>query len=120
MKKLGLTLVVALAFSASVFANGANENGEKWDGTINKGKLTKYLKLTSAQHEEVANICDYFEEQMKSANKDSKNSNEKVRKAVYGNLKLMKKTLTEEQYTNYLRLMAMTLHNKGIDINSAE
>ena len=78
--------------------------------------MTQYLKLSSQQHEEVANICDYFQEQMKVANSSKKNSEQKVRNAVYSNLKLMKNTLTEKQYSEYLRLMAMTLRNKGIDI----
>lgn len=119
MRKLGFTLVAALTFSVSVFANGANDTikvTEKWDGAINKAKLTQYLKLSSQQHEEVANICDYFQEQMKVANSSKKNSEQKVRNAVYSNLKLMKNTLTEKQYSDYLRLMAMTLRNKGIDI----
>lgn len=33
-----------------------------------------------------------------------------------GNLKLMKNTLNEKQYSGYLKLMGMTLRNKGIDI----
>ena len=106
MRKLGFTLVAALTFSVSVFANGANDTikvTEKWDGAINKAKLTQYLKLSSQQHEEVANSS-------------KKNSEQKVRNAVYSNLKLMKNTLTEKQYSEYLRLMAMTLRNKGIDI----
>lgn len=117
MKKLGLTLTVALAFSASVFASEPQEVASKWDGSINKAKLSKYLQLSSNQHEEVANICDYFQEQMKMANNSKKNSDEQVRNAVYGNLKLMKKTLNEKQYSEYVRLMAMTLRNKGIDVN---
>lgn len=116
MKKLGLTFVVALAFSASVFANGGDGKDGKWDGSINKAKLTKYLNLTAAQNDEVADICDYFQEQMKSANSSKKNSDEKVRQAVYGNLKLMKKTLNEEQYASYVRLLALTLRNKGIEV----
>lgn len=43
MRKLGFTLVAALTFSVSVFANGANDTikvTEKWDGAINKAKLT--------------------------------------------------------------------------------
>lgn len=44
----------------------------------------------------------------------------KVRKAVYGNLKLMKQTLDDKQYSSYVRLMAMTLRNKGIDLNEAK
>ena len=113
------TLVAALAFSVSAFANNANDTinvARKWDGTINKAKLTKYLQLSSQQNEQVASICDYFQEQMKVANSSKKNSDQKVRNAVYGNLKLMKNTLTEKQYSDYLRLMALTLRNKGIDI----
>lgn len=119
MRKLGFTLVAALAFSVSAFANNANDTinvARKWDGTINKAKLTKYLQLSSQQNEQVASICDYFQEQMKVANSSKKNSDQKVRNAVYGNLKLMKNTLTEKQYSDYLRLMALTLRNKGIDI----
>lgn len=119
MRKLGFTLVAALAFSVSAFANNANDTinvARKWDGTINKAKLTKYLQLSSQQNEQVASICDYFQEQMKVANSSKKNSDQKVRNAVYGNLKLMNNTLTEKQYSDYLRLMALTLRNKGIDI----
>ena len=32
------------------------------------------------------------------------------------NLKLMKETLDEKQYAQYVRLMALTLNNKGINI----
>ena len=118
MKKFGLTLVAALAFSASVLANGVNDSTTvaKWDGTINKAKLTKYLKLSASQNEEVADICDYFQEQMKMTNRSTKNADQKVRNAVYGNLKLMKETLDEKQYAKYVRLMALTLNNKGINV----
>lgn len=77
--------------------------------------MSKYLQVNTGQHEEVADICDFFQDEMKRANR-SKNSEEKVRNAVYGNLKLMKKTLDDKQYASYVRLMAMTLRNKGIDI----
>lgn len=117
MKKLGLTLVTVFAFSVSVSANGPQESA-KWNGSINKAKLSQYLKLSSNQHEEVASICDYFQNQMERANASKKEGNEQVRNAVYGNLKLMKKTLDEKQYNDYVRLMAMTLRNKGIDIEN--
>ena len=109
--KSGLTFIAALALSATVFANGnQTKTTEKWNGSINKAQLGKYLKLSSDQSEEVADICDFFEAEMKMANRA------KVRKAVYGNLKLMKNTLNEKQYSDYLKLMGMTLRNKGIDI----
>lgn len=119
MRKMGLTLVAALAFSVSAFAEGVKDNNASanWDGSINKAKLTKYLKLNGAQDEKVAGICDFFKAEMSLANKDKANKSEKVRNAVYGNLKLMKETLDAEQYSSYVRLMAMTLRNKGIDVN---
>lgn len=119
MRKSGLTLVAALAFSVSVFADGVkdNNNASAWDGSINKSKLTQYLKLNGTQNEKVADICDFFKAEMSLANRAKEGKNEKVRNAVYGNLKLMKETLDEKQYSNYLRLMAMTLRNKGIDVN---
>ena len=118
MRKLGFTLVAALAFSASVFADDVKDTNASagWDGSINKEKLTKYLKLNSVQDRKVADICDYFKAQMELANNSDSGKEEKVRNAVYGNLKLMKKTLDDEQYSSYERLMAMTLRNKGIDI----
>lgn len=122
MKRLGLTLVAALAFSVSMFAEGVNENNnaQKWNGSINKSKLTQYLNLSYNQHDKVADICDYFEQEMTRANASKVDSKEKIRKAVYGNLKLMRQTLDDKQYSNYVRLMAMTLRNKGIDLNEAK
>ena len=111
-------MVAALAFSASVFADNVKDTNASagWDGSINKEKLTKYLKLNSVQDKKVADICDYFKAQMELANNSDSGKEEKVRNAVYGNLKLMKKTLDDEQYSSYERLMTMTLRNKGIDI----
>ena len=115
--KSGLTFIAALAFSATVFANGnQTTTPEQWNGSINKAQLGKYLKLSSQQSEEVADICDFFEAEMKIANRAKEGNNEKIRKAVYGNLKLMKNSLNEKQYSDYLNLMGMTLRNKGIDI----
>lgn len=83
--KSGLTFIAALAFSATVFANGnQTTTPEKWNGSINKAQLGKYLKLSSQQSEEVADICDFFEAEMKIANRAKEGNNEKIRKAVYG------------------------------------
>lgn len=122
MKKLGMILVAALAFSVSVFAEDVKDNSTSagWDGTINKAKLTKYLNLNSVQHEKVADICDFFKEEMAVANRSKSNKNQKVRNAVYANLKLMKQTLDAKQYSSYVRLMAMTLNNKGIKLEESK
>ncbi|WP_071147207.1 hypothetical protein [Bacteroides ihuae] len=116
MKRLGLTLVAALCLAASSFAAGNQPTTAKWEGNINVNKLSKYLKLTSAQTEEVANISDYFTEQMGKASNSSKKQDELLKNAVYGNLKLMKKTLSPEQYSKYTTVLNITLQNKGIEL----
>ena len=60
MKRLGLTLVAAVCLTATTFAAGNQPTTAKWEGNINITKLSKYLNLDSNQHEEVANICEYF------------------------------------------------------------
>lgn len=117
MKRLGLTLAAVFCLAAMTFAAGNQPATAKWEGNINVNKLGKYLKLSSAQSEEVANICDYFSLQMSRATTAKKNKEVKLRNAVYGNLKLMKKTLNAEQYAKYAALMNITLQNRGIELN---
>jgi hypothetical protein len=117
MKRTGLTLVAALCFAASTFAANNNSASEVWNSNINVSKLSQYLNLTSMQCDEVSNICDYFTTQMNRATTAKKNKEVKLQTAVYGNLKLMKKTLNDEQYTKYVTLMNATLKNRGIELN---
>ena len=116
MKRLGLTLVAAVCLAATTFAAGNQPTTAKWEGNINVTKLGKYLKLDAVQHEEVANICEYFDEQMSRATTSKKNQEKLLRNAVYGNLKLMKKTLSEKQYSDYAKVLNVTLQNKGIEV----
>ena len=117
MKRLGLTLVAALCLVATTFAAGNQPTAAKWEGKINVNKLGKYLNLTSAQSEEVSNICEYFTDQMGRATTAKKNKESKLHNAVYGNLKLMKRTLTDAQYSKYAALLNVTLKNKGIELS---
>lgn len=119
MKRLGLTLVAAVCLTATTFAAGNQPTTAKWEGNINITKLSKYLNLDSNQHEEVANICEYFTEQMERATNSKKNQEKLLRNAVYGNLKLMKKTLNEKQYADYARVLNVTLQNYRSEINFA-
>ena len=116
MKRLGLTLVAAVFLTAGAFAAGNQPTTAKWEGNINVNKLGKYLNLSANQQEEVTNICDYFNEQMSRAASSKKSQEKLVRNAVYGNLKLMKKTLSEKQYADYAKVLNVTLQNKGIEV----
>lgn len=109
--------MAVLCLAATTFAADNQPITEKWEGNINVAKLGQYLKLNSAQSEEVANICNYFSEQMGRATTAKKKKEEKLHNAVYGNLKLMRQTLTNEQYSKYAALMNVTLQNKGIELS---
>lgn len=117
MKRIGFTLMAALCLTATTFAAGNQPVIEKWEGNINVSKLGQYLQLNANQSEEVSNICDYFSEQMGRATSSKKNKEVKLHNAVYGNLKLMRQTLTNEQYSKYTALMNVTLKNKGIELS---
>ena len=102
---------------ASTFAAGNQPTTTaSWEGNINVSKLSKYLKLSANQQKEVTNICEYFNEQMSRATNSKKNQEKLLRNAVYGNLKLMKRTLDEKQYSDYAKVLNVTLQNKGIEV----
>lgn len=117
MKRSGLTLVAVFCFIATIFAVENQPTTVKWEGNINVNKLGRYLDLNASQSEEVENICNYFSEQMSKATTAKKDKDAKLRNAVYGNLKLMRKTLSNKQYAKYAALMNITLMNKGIELN---
>lgn len=117
MKRIGMILMTVMCLSASAFAAGNQPITGKWEPHINAAKLSKYLSLDSKQTETVGTICEYFNEQMaKASHTKGDKRKEALHDAVFGNLKLMKKTLTEQQYGHYLRLLNVTLQNKGITI----
>ena len=74
MRRLGLTWVVALALSTTLFAAGNQPTTEKWSGKVNVARLSRFLDLSSAQYDNVEKICLYFNEQMERANNSRKSS----------------------------------------------
>lgn len=115
MKRLGLA-VAAVLMSASVgFAQSGEVRLSKEPFAVNAEKLSSYLQLTPGQYNEVANINAYFiEKQNESIKSSSKLQAKKMHQAVYGNLKLMKKTLTSEQYRKYVVLLNITNNNNRL------
>ena len=114
MRKL-IMAVAVLGMSATMnFAKAqcVNEYGNKEPFAVEFSRLSSYLGLAPYQMEEVLNINDYFvQEQRKSLSKDLKRQDERLQKAVYGNLKLMKEALTADQYRKYVILLNVTNNN---------
>ncbi|RKU62588.1 MULTISPECIES: hypothetical protein [Parabacteroides] len=117
MRKL-IMAVAVLGMSATMnFAKAqcVNEYGNKEPFAVEFSRLSSYLGLAPYQMEEVLNINDYFvQEQRKSLSKDLKRQNERLQKAVYGNLKLMKEALTADQYRKYVILLNVTNNNNRL------
>ena len=117
MRKL-IMAVAVLGMSATMnFAKAqcVNEYGNKEPFAVEFSRLSSYLGLAPYQMEEVLNINDYFvQEQRKSLSKDLKRQDERLQKAVYGNLKPMKEALTADQYRKYVILLNVTNNNNRL------
>ena len=115
MRKL-IMAVAVLGMSATMnFAKAqcVNEYGNKEPFAVEFSRLSSYLGL--APYQMVLNINDYFvQEQRKSLSKDLKRQDERLQKAVYGNLKLMKEALTADQYRKYVILLNVTNNNNRL------
>lgn len=117
MRKLFMAVAI-LGISATVsFAKAqcVNENGNKEPFAVEFGKLSSYLDLTPSQMDEVYDINEYFKGQQKeSLSRDTKRQEERLQKAVYGNLKLMKSALSDNQYRKYVTLLNITNNNNRL------
>lgn len=117
MRKLFMAVAI-LGISATVsFAKAqcVNENGNKEPFAEEFGKLSSYLDLTPSQMDEVYDINEYFKGQQKeSLSRDTKRQEERLQKAVYGNLKLMKSALSDNQYRKYVTLLNVTNNNNRL------
>ena len=115
MRRLFMTVSVVLLCSSLSFAHDFGKCAKKEPVAINFEKLSNYLQLTAYQANEVANINDYFIDMQNESIRSCKTNREKkMRQAVYGNLKLMKKILTPEQYRKYVTLLNVTNNNNHV------
>ncbi len=117
MKRITLLFAATLFMVSASFA-GERTNAETWAWSVNAGRLTRCLGLKSNQYDNVATACEYFSNSLLKAarSNDEVSRSTLIRKAVGGNLKMMKSALDKEQYRKYVRLMNVTLRNKGLDV----
>ena len=114
MKRLILSVIMVLGLSTVCFSQNKQEINDL-NIEIPLPKLARYLNLNSIQYDNVENAIDFFSDKMQSAKyskgrRQIKNLNE----AIYGNLKLMKSTLSQSQYKKYLQLINAELKNRGL------
>ena len=105
MKRLFLSVITVLCLSTVCFSQEKLEVTD-WNMEIHLSELSRYLELNSIQYEHVADAIDFFSDKMKSAKYSMGERQIKyLNEAVYGNLKLMKSTLSQDQYKRYLRIL---------------
>ena len=115
MKRLFVSVFAVLSLSTVCFSQKKLEITD-WNMKMPLPELARYLELSSNQYDDVANAIDFFADKMNSA-KYSKGERriKYLNEAVYGNMKLMKITLSETQYKKYLRILNTQIQNKGLN-----
>ena len=112
MRRLGMAVSAILLCATVGFARENRNNVSKEPFAINFEKLSYYLQLTPSQTGEVANINEFFlDKQRESLCASESQQQKKMHQADYGNLKLMKKVLTPDQYRKYVTLLNVTNNN---------
>lgn len=115
MKRLFLSVIMVLGLSTVCFSQNKQEINDL-NIEIPLPKLARYLNLNSTQYDNVENAIDFFSDKMQSAKyskgrRQIKNLNE----AIFGNLKLMRSTLSQSQYKKYLQLINAEFKNKDLN-----
>ena len=117
MKRLFLSVAMILGLTTVSFAQQDKLEISDWNMEARLPKLSRYLELNAGQYDDVAHAIEFFSDKMQSARYSKENRQIKyLNEAVYGNLKLMKKTLSREQYKRYLRLMNSQLNRTGLTV----
>ena len=108
MKKLVLSVALVMGFVGASYAQDINGRFK-----LDFERLDAYLGLLPTQVEEVLSINERFLESQATAMaaEGVEARDEAMRQAVYGNLKLMREVLNEDQYRKYVMLLNVTNNN---------
>jgi len=104
-----------MTFSASAYSTRMNDG--KFELNINSSRLCHYLGVNEFYADQISEVTEAFSSDLENAEKKSgvERAN-RVKEAVFGNLKVMRKYLTKDQYHKYVTVMNQTLKNRGLDV----
>lgn len=120
MKKFILAVAMLLATNVTAMAEDSNSDKmnmvEAYDIKININSLARYLELSRDQIESVEYIQSTFTECLRCApfagsEEDCKRL---ANNAIKYNLREMNCVLTKEQLKKYIKILNITLNNRGI------
>ena len=115
MKRLFVSVIMVLCLQTVCFSQEKLEVTD-WNMELHLPDLARYLKLNPIQYDHVTDAIDFLSDKMRSAKYSmGKRQIKYLNEAVYGNLKLMKSTLSQDQYKKYLRILNNQLRNKGLN-----
>ena len=119
MKRMFL-MVVAMLSMTTMFAEGENmnsvESANVYDMSVSYAKLAKALRLSSDQLDAVEDVHEAFIADMKSVAAASDDSRKAMLKnAINKDLRNMHSVLDHDQYRSYVRLLNLTLTNRGLN-----
>ena len=115
MRRLFLSVITVLCLSTVCFSQEKLEVTD-WNMEMHLPELARYLKLNPIQYDHVTDAINFLSDKMRSAKYSmGKRQIKYLNEAVYGNLKLMKSTLSQDQYKKYLRILNSQLRNKGLN-----
>lgn len=112
---LAVAMVLASMTMGVANARDWKTNDGKEPFMVRFSQLSAYLGLAPSQMEEVHEINDLFKRQQReSMGKGIERRDDGLRKAIYGNLKLMKGVLAPQQYRKYVTLLNVTNNNNRL------
>lgn len=119
MKKIVLTVVAAMSLTVA-FAAGEkdnnNANASAYKFNVSTYALSRALNLNQDQVDIVEDINRTFSvEMMNAALLDSSERDAKVDNAIKKDLAYMRSVLSNKQYREYVKLLNVTLNNRGIN-----
>ena len=120
MKKIVLTIVAMFSMTLAM-AEGENANNvnsaNAYNMDVNITSLSRYLQLSEDQKGFVNDVHNTFSKEMEFAGAADKSERaDRVRTAVTRDLMLMKAILNDEQYRKYVRVLNVTMVNRGMDV----
>ena len=119
MKKYFLMLVMMFTMSMNVFADDANAEEvnliEKYDFNVNLKKLGSFLQLSSDQMDGMESVKTEFRNDLMFAalecTKDNRNA--VTKNAINKHLQHVHYILNDEQYKKYVKVLNVTVINRG-------
>ena len=119
MKKIVLTVVAVMSMTMA-FAAGENDNNtattNAYKFNVSTYALSRALNLNQDQVDMVEDINNTFAVEMMNASvADGSERDVKVKAAVKKDLSYMRYVLNDRQYREYVKILNVTLNNRGLN-----